>query len=128
METQKSHKLVKWFKQWRVKICYKKVLCHRQSNNKKKIQARRYYKFGAETIKSSLGDYSDEFISVTWNITVTANNNTDVAFKNCAPFSIFSIKINDVFVGEANHFHIAMPMYNLIEYSDNHSDTSGSLW
>ena len=21
-----------------------------------------------------------------------------------------------------------MPMYNLIEYSDNHSDTSGSLW
>ena len=24
--------------------------------------------------------------------------------------------------------NIAMPMYNLIEYSDNYSDTSGSLW
>ena len=26
---RKNHKLVKWFKQWRVKICYKKVVCHR---------------------------------------------------------------------------------------------------
>ena len=24
--------------------------------------------------------------------------------------------------------NIAMPMYNLIEYSDHYSDTSGSLW
>ena len=34
----------------------------------------------------------------------------------------------NVFVDEANHIYIAMPMYNLIEYSDNYSDTSGSLW
>ena len=26
------------------------------------------------------------------------------------------------------NINIAMPMYNLIEYSDNYSDTSGSLW
>ena len=25
-------------------------------------------------------------------------------------------------------FDIMMPMYNLIKYSDNYSDTSGSLW
>ena len=81
-----------------------------------------------ETIKSSLCDYSDAFILVTGNITVAANNNTDVAFKNCAPFSTCTTKINDVFVDEANHIYIAMPMYNLIEYSDNYSDTSGSLW
>ena len=37
-------------------------------------------------------------------------------------------KFNDIFVGEANHIYIAIPMYNLIEYSDNYSDTSGSLW
>ena len=37
-------------------------------------------------------------------------------------------QINYVFVDEANHIYIAMPMYNLIEYSDNYSDTSGSLW
>ena len=26
------------------------------------------------------------------------------------------------------NINISMPMYNLIEYSDNYSDTSGSLW
>ena len=26
------------------------------------------------------------------------------------------------------NINIAMPMYNLIEYSDDYSDTSGSLW
>ena len=49
-------------------------------------------------------------------------------FKNCAPFSTCTTKINDVFVDEANHSYIAMPMPSLIEYSDNYSDTSGSLW
>ena len=44
-------------------------------------------KFETESIKSSLLDYSDVFILVTGNITVTENNNIDVAFKNCAPFS-----------------------------------------
>ena len=38
------------------------------------------------------------------------------------------LQINDIFVDKANHIYIAMPMYNLIEYSDNYSDTSGSLW
>ena len=33
-----------------------------------------------------------------------------------------------MFVDEANHIYIAMPMYNLIEYSDNYLDTSGSFW
>ena len=37
-------------------------------------------------------------------------------------------KINDVFIDEVNHIYVAMPMYNLIEYSDNYSDTSGHLW
>ena len=37
-------------------------------------------------------------------------------------------QVNDVFIDEANHVHIAVPMYNLIEYSDSYSDTSGSLW
>ena len=58
-------------------------------------------KFEAETIKSSLCDYSDAFILVTGNIAVTTGNNTDVAFKNCPPFSTCTTKINDVFVDEA---------------------------
>ena len=38
------------------------------------------------------------------------------------------IEINQTFADDAQHINIAMPMYNLIEYSDNYSDTSGSLW
>ena len=37
-------------------------------------------------------------------------------------------QINDVFLDEANHIYIAMLMDNLIEYSANYSDTTGSLW
>ena len=85
-------------------------------------------KFETKTIKSSLCDYSGAFNLVTGNITVAADDNADVAFKNCATFSTYTTKINDIFVDEANHIYIAMPMYNLIEYSDNYSDTSGSLW
>ena len=72
--------------------------------------------------------YCHAFILVTGDITVTAGNDTDVAFKNCAIFSKCKIEIINVFIDEANHTYIAMPMYNLIEYSDNYSDTSGSLW
>ena len=38
------------------------------------------------------------------------------------------IEIDGTFAGEATFINITMPMYNLIEYSDNYSDTSGSLW
>ena len=37
-------------------------------------------------------------------------------------------EINETFADDAQHINIAMPMYNLIAYSDNYSDTSGSLW
>ena len=71
---------------------------------------------------------NNAFILVTGNITVTADNNTVVGFKNCAPFCTCTMKINDIFVDEANHIYITMLMYNLIEYSDNYSGTSESLW
>ena len=95
---------------------------------KGKYDQKNSIKFETESIKSSLCDYSGPFILVTGNITVTASNNTDVAFKNYAPFSTCKTEINNVFIDEANHIYIAVPMYNLIEYSDNYSDTSGSLW
>ena len=85
-------------------------------------------RFETETTKSSLYDYSDAFILVTGNTTAAASNNIDIAFKNCAPCSTCKTVINDVFLDEANYIYIAMLMYNLIEYSDNYSDTSGSLW
>ena len=86
-------------------------------------------KFLTSSLESSLCDYSDAYILVTGNITVTdVNANTKVAFKNCAPFRKCRTEINETFIDEAEHINIAMPMYNLIEYSDNYSDTSGSLW
>ena len=81
------------------------------------------------SLESSLCHYSDAYILVTRNITVTGENvNTKVAFKNCAPFTKCITETNETFIDDAEHINITMPMYNLIEYSDNHSDTSGSLW
>ena len=62
-----------------------------------------FIKFETKRIKSSLRDYSDVFILDKGNITVNANNDTDVAFKNCTPFSTWKTEINDVFIDEANH-------------------------
>ena len=53
--------------------------------------------------------------------------NTRVAFKTCAPFTKCKTHINDEHVDNADNFDIIMPMYNLIEYSNNHSGTSGNL-
>ena len=86
-------------------------------------------KFLTSLLESSLCDYSDRYVLVTRNIAIVgANNNIKVALKNCAPFRKCRTEINETFIDEAEHINIAMPMYNLIEYSDNYSDTSGSLY
>ena len=86
-------------------------------------------KFETKVIKSNLCDYSDAYILVTGNITATGGDaNTRVAFKNCAPFTKCITHINDEHVDNADNLDIIMPMYNLIEYSDNYSDTSWILW
>ena len=86
-------------------------------------------KFLTKSTESSLCDYSDAYILVTGDITATTNNAiTQVVFKNCSPFKDCRTEINDTFVNFADFINIAMPMYNLIEYSDNYSDTSGCLW
>ena len=81
-------------------------------------------------LRSSFCDYSDTYI-LKGNISVnnTANNtNKKVIFKSCAPFKDCISKINNTQVDNATDINIVMPMYNLIEYSDNYSKTSGSLW
>ena len=79
--------------------------------------------------ESNLCNYSDGYILVTRNITATPNSAaTKVVFQNCAPFEDHRNQINDTFVDYVKLINITMPMYNLIEYSDNYSDTSGSSW
>ena len=80
-------------------------------------------------IKWNICDYLDAYILVAGDITATGGDvNTKNAFKNCAPFTKCITHINDEHVDGAENLDIVKPMYNLIEYSDNYSDTAGSLW
>ena len=93
-------------------------------------------RFKTAMLTSSLCNYSDAYILVKENIAVSntgtaaAHNNTDkkVIFKNFAPFTNCISKINNNQIDNAEYIDIVMPMYNLVEYSDNYSKTSGSLW
>ena len=94
-------------------------------------------KFKTTILKSSLCDYSDAYILVNGNIAVNntaaadadANNtNKKVILKNCAPFTNCMSEIDNTQIDNAKDIDTVMPMYNLIEYSDNYSKTSGSLW
>ena len=88
-------------------------------------------------LRSNLCDYIDAYILVKGNISVNntaakgaAGNNAanKVIFKNWAPFTSCMSKINNTQTDNTEYIDIVMPMYNLIEYSDNYSKTSGSLW
>ena len=88
-------------------------------------------------LRSSLCDYIAAYILVKGNISVNntaakgaAGNNAanKVIFKNWAPFTSCMSKINNTQTDNTENIDIVMPMYNLIEYSNNYSKTSGSLW
>ena len=90
-------------------------------------------------LKSNLCDYVDAYIFAKGRITITGagddaaarqldEKNKGVSFKNCAPFTKCISRINNTDIDNAQDIDIVMPMYNLIEYSDNYSKTSGSLW
>ena len=86
-------------------------------------------KFLTSSLESNLCDYFDPYILVSGNTVVTGGNaNAKVAFKNCALFKNYRIETNDTFVNNAANTNIAMPTYNLTEYSDNFSDSSVILW
>ena len=89
-------------------------------------------------LKSSLCDYSDAHILVKGKITITGagadvvarksdERDKDVAFKNCAPFTNCISEINNTQVDNAKDIDIIMPMYSLIEQSDNYAKTTGRL-
>ena len=51
-----------------------------------------------------------------------------VIFKNYAPFTDCMREINNTQVDNAKYIDIVMPMYDLIEYSDNYSKTSVKIY
>ena len=54
--------------------------------------------------------------------------NKKLTFKNNAPFRSCITKTNNIFIDNAEDLDIVIPMYNLLEHSDNYSMISGSLW
>ena len=84
--------------------------------------------YNTEVLKSSLCDYNDAYILVRGDIAATVAPATQVAFKNCAPFTKCITKIDETTIDDAEDLDLVMPMYNLIEYSSNYSETTGSLW
>ena len=107
-------------------------------------------------LRPDLCDFSDAYIVVKGTITVTkktfttndieAPNNTaanatatntandnafgekKLVFKNNAPFINCISKINGVQIDNAEDLDVVMPMYNLLEYSNNYRKTTCSLW
>ena len=94
--------------------------------------------FKTTMLKSDLCHYADSYILVKGTITIIGaganadarqadERNKGVTFKNCAPFTKCISRINNTDIDNAHDIDIVKPMYNLIEYSDNYSKTSGSL-
>ena len=86
-------------------------------------------KYDTRVLKPNLRDYAEAYILVDGTIRATnAVNATRLALKSCAPFTKCNLEINDEHVDTAENLDIVMPMYNLIEYSDNYQDSSATLY
>ena len=86
-------------------------------------------KYDARVLKPNLCDYAEAYILIDGTIRADAvDANTRLALKNCAPFTKCNLEINDEHVDTAANLDITMPMYNLIEYSDNYQDSSATLY
>ena len=92
-------------------------------------------KFKTTMLRFNFCDYVDAYILAKGTITITGTGNDaatrqaderdkDVTFKNCAPFTKCISRINNTDIDNAKDIDIVMPMYNLIEYSDNYAKTA----
>ena len=76
-------------------------------------------------LKSSLCNYSGAYIFVKVTISIAPvppaaqnpnNDDKEVIFKNCAPFTDCISEINNTQIDNAKDIDVVMPMYDLIEY------------
>ena len=90
-------------------------------------------------LRSNICDYADAYILVKGTITTTGagddatakrldERNNGVIFKICAPVTKCISRTSNTEIDNPKDINIAMQMFNLIEYSDNYSKTSRSLW
>ena len=98
----------------------------------------RNIRFKTTMLKSILCDYKDAYILVKGRITISGEgadvtarladerNTVVIYIKKNATFINCKSEINNTEID--NDKDIAMPIYNVIEYSDNYLKTSGSLF
>ena len=131
METQKIVNLLNYSDNESSKFATRKWYIMKDQNNGQNGRENENgssIEFETKVIKTNLFDCSDAYILVARDIKIAdVAAETNVAFKNCAPFTRCVTHINDEHVETAENLDIIMPMYNLIEYSDNYADASGSL-
>ena len=94
--------------------------------------------YDTRVLKPNLCDYAEAYILNDGTIRADAEApplaapaniaNSRLTLKNCAPSTICNLEINDEHVDTAENVDLAMPMYNLIEYSDNYQDSSATLY
>ena len=105
METQKIVNLLSGSSNENSKFATKKLYVI-DSESKGVYSLENKIKFLTNSLELSLCDYSDAYILVTGNITVTGgDDNTKVAFKNCAPFEKWRTEINGTFLDDAQHIN-----------------------
>ena len=86
-------------------------------------------KYDTRVLKPNLRDYAEAYILVDDTIrAANALNATRLALKNCAPFTKCNLEINDEHADAVENLDIVMPIYNLIEYSDNYQNSSVTIY
>ena len=89
----------------------------------KQVESNANYDVGNEIIyhtdvlRSNICDYNDADILVRRDITIIGHQVTQVAFKNCTPFTKCITKIDGTTIDNAEDLDLVMPMHNLLEYS-----------
>ena len=102
---------------------------HNNGNYSQGDDVQSIVKCNTEIVTPFLCDYSDACVLVTGDIKVAAaNENTKIAIKNCHPFIRATFKLNDEQVDTADNLDLTMNLYNMLEYRDNHADTTASLY
>ena len=118
-------------------ITKKWVVVHDQSDNAEdRFQPNKQIRFKTSMLQSDLCDFSDTYIVVKGDITLTKANSRGfidtrsrfLAFKNNAPFTNCLSKINNVLIDNSEDLDFVMPMYNLLEYSRSYRKTIWCLW
>ena len=102
------------------------ILNSRQENGTLNYDVGNEIIYNTEVLKSNLCDYNNTYILVRGDITVMAAPATQVSFKTFAPFTKCITEIVGKTINDAQDLDLGTPMYNLIEYSSNYSETTGS--